>query len=45
MNHGKGWDYGVQLHFQQYFNYIMAVSLLVEETEVPKENHGPATIH
>jgi len=26
--------YGVQRHFQQYLSYIVAVSLLVEETGV-----------
>jgi hypothetical protein len=30
---------GVYLHFQQYFSYIVAVSLLVEETRGPGENH------
>jgi hypothetical protein len=26
---------------QQYFSYIVAISLLVEETGVPGENHRP----
>ena len=29
------------VHFQQFFSYIVAVSLLVEETGVPRENHRP----
>ena len=29
--------------FQQYFSYIVPVSLLVEETVVPGENHRPVT--
>ena len=29
-------------HFQQYFSYIGAISLLVEETGVPRKNHRPA---
>jgi hypothetical protein len=32
----SGWFglvYGVQHHFQQYFSYIMVVSLLVQETK------------
>jgi len=37
--------YGVLCHFQQYFNYIMAVNLLVEETRVPGENPQPVTSH
>jgi len=28
-----------------YFSYIMAVNLLVEESEVPGENHRPAASH
>jgi hypothetical protein len=35
-------DYGVYRHFQQYYNYIVAVSLLVEETGITGENHLPA---
>ena len=39
---------GVQCHFQQYFSYI-CISwwsvLLVEEIEVPGENHRPAASH
>jgi hypothetical protein len=35
------WSYGSCCHFQQYFSYIMAVSLLMEETGVPGENHWP----
>jgi hypothetical protein len=30
---------------KQYFSYIAAVSLLVEETGVPGENHRPAASH
>ena len=36
----SGFIYGVECHFQQYFSYIMARSvLLVEKTVVPGENH------
>jgi hypothetical protein len=31
--------YSVQRHFHQHSSYIVAVSLLVEETRVPGENH------
>ena len=31
--------FGVKRHFQQYFSYIMATILLVEEAGVPGENH------
>ena len=31
--------------FQHYFSYIVAVSLLLEETEVPGENHQPVASH
>jgi hypothetical protein len=34
-----GLVYGVYHHFQQYFRYIVAVSLLVEESGGPGENH------
>ena len=34
---------GVQHHFQQYFNYIVAVSLLLEVSGGPVENYRPAT--
>jgi hypothetical protein len=37
--------YGDLRHFQQYFSYIVAVSLLVEETGVLGENHRPAVSH
>ena len=37
--------YGVYHHFQQYFSYIVAVSLLVEETRVPGEIHRPVVSH
>ena len=30
---------------KQYFSYIVAVSLLVEETGVPGENHQHAASH
>jgi hypothetical protein len=30
---------------QQYFSYIVAVSLLVEEIGVPGENHRPVANH
>jgi hypothetical protein len=33
------WVYGIQRHFQQNFNYIVAVSFI--ETGVPGENHRP----
>ena len=33
--------YGVECHFQQYFRYIMAVILLVEENGVSGENLTP----
>ena len=32
-------DYGVLHHFQQYFSYIVA------ETVVPGENHRPVASH
>jgi len=42
----SGWvGYDVSRHFQQYFNYIVAVSLLVDETGVPGENHRPVASH
>ena len=31
--------------FQQYFSYIMASVLLVEETRVPGQNHRPVANH
>ena len=37
--------YGVLLHFQQYFSYIVVVSFIGEETGVPKENHRPVESH
>jgi len=37
--------YGVLHHFQQYFSYIVTVSLLVEETGVPGENRLPVASH
>ena len=30
---------------EQYFSYIVAVSLLVDETGLPEENHRPAASH
>jgi hypothetical protein len=30
---------------EQYFSYIVAIILLVEETEEPGENHRPAASH
>ena len=33
--------FGVYRHFQQYFSYIMALALVVEEAGVPGENHRP----
>ena len=39
------WVYGVYCHFQQYFHCIVPVSLLVEETIVPRENHWPVASH
>ena len=36
--------YGVKRHFQQYFRYMVAWSVLaVEETGVPGENHRTVT--
>jgi hypothetical protein len=32
---------GAEHPFQQYISYIVAVSLLVEETRGPGENHRP----
>jgi hypothetical protein len=32
-------------HFQQYFSYITAGVLLVEETGVPRENNGTVASH
>ena len=37
--------YGVSCHFQQYFSYIVVVSLMFEETRVPGESHRPAASH
>ena len=31
--------------FNNYFSYIMTVSLMVEETGVPGENHRPVASH
>ena len=40
----RPWTLGKGLGlFQQYFSYIVPVSLLVEETVVPGENHRPVT--
>ena len=36
---------GVQRHFQQYFNYIVAVSFIGEETGGPGENSRPVASH
>ena len=36
---------GVLRHFQQYFSYIVASVLLVDETGVTSENHRPAASH
>ena len=30
--------------FQQYFSYIVAVSLLLKETVGPRENHRPVEV-
>jgi hypothetical protein len=41
-----GWlVYGVQRHFQQYFSYILAIVLLVEEIGVYGWNHRPVASH
>jgi hypothetical protein len=32
-------------HLQQYFSYIVVVSVLAKETGVPGENHRPAASH
>jgi hypothetical protein len=37
--------YGFKSHFQQYFNYIVAVSCIGGETGVPGENHRPVASH
>jgi len=37
--------YGVQQHFQQYFSYIVEVSVMVEETGVPGKNHRHDASH
>jgi hypothetical protein len=37
--------YGVLHPFQQYFSFIVAVSLLVEETGVPGGNHQSTYVH
>jgi hypothetical protein len=37
--------YGVKRNRKQYFCYIVAVSLLVEEIGEPGENHRPAASH
>jgi hypothetical protein len=39
------WFDGAYRHFQQYFSYIMAVSLLVEVIGGPGENHRPVASH
>jgi hypothetical protein len=36
---------GVQRHFKQYFSYIVASVLLVEETGIPVENQRPVASH
>jgi hypothetical protein len=36
-------DYGVQLHLQQYFSYIVTVSFIGGGNEIPGENHWPTT--
>jgi len=36
---------GVGSGVQQYFSYIVLVSFIGEETEVPRENHTPTTNH
>ena len=40
-----GYDYVVQCLFQQYFSYIVAVILLMGETEVPEQTHRPVASH
>ena len=42
---GLVWFDGAYRHFQQYFSYIMAVSLLVEVIGGPGENHRPVASH
>jgi hypothetical protein len=32
-------------YFQQYFSYIVAVSLLMDKTGIPRENLRPAASH
>jgi hypothetical protein len=36
-------DYGVERHFQQYFNYLVAVSFIGGEAS--GENHQPVASH
>jgi tetrahydromethanopterin S-methyltransferase subunit E len=36
-HHGFVYGYGVKRHFQQYFSYIVAVSVLLEGTEYPEK--------
>jgi hypothetical protein len=37
--------YDVYRHFQQYFSYIVAISFIGGETEVPGENQRPVASH
>jgi hypothetical protein len=37
--------YEVLPHFQQYFSYIMAVSVIGGKTGVPGKNHWPVASH
>jgi hypothetical protein len=37
--------YGILRHFQQCFSYIVAISVLFEETGRPGENHRPTLSH
>ena len=42
-HHGFVYGYGVKRHFQQYFSYIVAVSVLLEVTRVPGKTDLPQT--
>jgi hypothetical protein len=42
-HHGFVYGYGIKRHFQQYFNYIVAVSVLLEGTRVPGKTDLPQT--
>jgi hypothetical protein len=42
---GKGFGYGFQRDFQQYFSYIVVISCIGRVNRRPRENHRPVVSH